>query len=774
MKNYQIIKSFLIVLLAISYFFTASAQSTYHVSGLLTGENEETVPFAHVQLLTKPDSTFISGVVSDVEGKFILTHDRPGQYLLSAHYIGLEPIYISLDLDQDHTIQLGRIKLVSMVRQLSEITVASSRLKAVHNGETTSYYIDRDLRLASKNSVELLRNIPGVQVNLQQKIQIPGAQKVLIIVGGVERDASFLSQIDPARIEYIEFTRSPGAQYQSQVDAVITIVLSDTAATGATGHVNATIPTRSSEIYSFPSANLTYRKGKNTYFTSYEGRFSFFDIETSDVRKVHNSRSERIDFLRQENWSHKLHFGLKRDLKTNDQISIYGYISRFSNEQRGSTTLKSNEDSKITPSKSFFRNEDDDNRSLFFSALYNISLGKDTKVQMQSNYFRRNSNNLLQYNSAGESILSSHTLPVAETWQSRLDLRKGINQRLDVNIGLQANTKSFTDGQLIDFNYQENSLGTYISSSLDCDELNIKGGLRWELLKYGSGILSSRWMLLPTLAASYRMSENESITVTFHKNVRTPDIYQINPFILISDQNSVLRGNENLTPSTSHKWRGAYALTIGGSNIEGGIFHTKSTSVIDLLTTAANLEKFDQQYENLGSITEYGAEFITSLRIGKSLSFNSQTILALVSTTPIVNNNADLSGRNGWNFSTSCSSVLRLPYDFHLSASLQYNLRTVRIQYDRFEDPLSFLSITKSFENDLKVGISSAIPLTDRFTYQGMELNDGRLYQKINRDVVLNAFPVWINLSYSFSVGPKGSAGFRKHSSENKEISKGF
>lgn len=775
MKNTLLIKSILTLLLFNYHIYTITGQSQYNIYGSLKADNREGIPFAHVQLLDSNDSSFISGVISDVEGHFVLKHSKPGNYLIYTSYMGLEQVYEELVLSEGLTIDIGEIILHTSIEELSTITVTSERLSAVQTAGKTSYYIGQNIRLASRNSVDLLHAIPGVQIDLNQNIRIPGAEDILILVNGKEREVSFLTQLDPGKIEYIEINRTPGAKYSSRFDAVINIVLAHEIDRGLSGHINLTLPIKKSEIYSFPSANLTFIKDKNSFFASYEGGFSYFDIESIDIRRFDSIKTTREDFFRQENWSHRFHFGAERTFNSKSDLSLYGFIRRFSNEQSGVSRLTVQDENNNNQTPTYIRDENDLNKSVFISLFYSNRLNHKIDFEMESGFYQLKSNNLIEYDNLTSRLFFSKSVPRLKSWKSQINLKRVFFDNLSVEWGFASKFRLHKNLSVANFQYSEKAFGTYASSSYEANKISVIGGLRSEYLQYGSGNISSQWVCLPSLEINYRISDIVSTKLSYSKLVQVPTLNQVNPITLLSDRNSELTGNSNLAPSISHNLKASYSLTLGSSFLQSGLFHRSRFSVVDKMILSSESGIFSQQFFNLGNTQESGIEIYGSIRLGQILSISPQIRASRIQTFPsYYSKKLGLEKRTGWNLSSSVSTILNLPYDTHISTSFQYNARQVEMQYDRFEEPLYFISVNKVFFEKIKIGLTTALPFANTFTYAGEETETRNIYQQLNRNVSVSNVPIWINLSYSFKRGIERDKNFRKHSIEESNSIKGF
>ena len=66
----------------------AVAAWAYTVSGVITDESGEPLSDATVRLLAARDSSFVTGGVADLDGRFSLAGVNKGKYIVEANYIG--------------------------------------------------------------------------------------------------------------------------------------------------------------------------------------------------------------------------------------------------------------------------------------------------------------------------------------------------------------------------------------------------------------------------------------------------------------------------------------------------------------------------------------------------------------------------------------------------------------------------------------------------------------------------------------------------------------
>ena len=191
----------------------------------------------------------------------------------------------------------------------------------------------------SNTGTDVLKLIPGIQIDLMQNISLEGSPHILIFVDGKERDKSFVSQLSPDQIDQIEIINTPPANYDGNVTGAINIILKQDRDSGISGHILAEIPVSSSQVYIFPAYSLNWSFKKLNLYTSYNGELTYLALHESTSRTSWNESGKNeitfIQDLRQKDWSHRFHYGFDYFLSDNDQFNFYAYYNPYSRELDG-------------------------------------------------------------------------------------------------------------------------------------------------------------------------------------------------------------------------------------------------------------------------------------------------------------------------------------------------------------------------------------------------------------------------------------------------------
>lgn len=173
----------LILFLTVSVFSFAQSR---RISGtLIDKDTKEGVMQATVQLL-KSDSTFVNGAISDVQGKFSVTAPQNGKYLLKITSIGYKTLVRDISITGDKNVALGNITFSADAVMLKEATVTGQASKVTVRKDTFVYSADAYRTPEGSVIEELVKKLPGAEVDDDGKITINGKEVKKILVDGKE------------------------------------------------------------------------------------------------------------------------------------------------------------------------------------------------------------------------------------------------------------------------------------------------------------------------------------------------------------------------------------------------------------------------------------------------------------------------------------------------------------------------------------------------------------------------------------------------------------
>ncbi|MDR1743023.1 MAG: outer membrane beta-barrel protein [Dysgonamonadaceae bacterium] len=171
--------------------FLSSAVAQTSVSGTVSGklidkETQEPIIQANVRLLQQKDSVMVTGKVSNNNGTFSIPV-KTGNYIVQITYIGYGDVFRNVQLTQANpNVNLGTIELTDNSILLSDAVVTAKAPEIVVKGDTVEYNADSYKVTESAVVEDLLKKMPGVDVDTEGKITVNGREVKKILVDGEE------------------------------------------------------------------------------------------------------------------------------------------------------------------------------------------------------------------------------------------------------------------------------------------------------------------------------------------------------------------------------------------------------------------------------------------------------------------------------------------------------------------------------------------------------------------------------------------------------------
>jgi len=759
----------------------------YYIKGQLVEQKSlQGLSFATVALRGSADSALITGTSSNIDGEFKLESITPGKYTLIVSAIGYERKALQIDLSGNF--DAGKITVPEKSVTLGEIVVVGEKIKVKTESDRTTYFINKKIADISNNGIDVLTYIPGVQVDLSKNISLEGSKNIRILVNGIERDKNFLSQLGSGQIDKVDVITTPDSRYDSDVTGVVNIILRKDELSGISGHVHVEVPTSASVIYAFPDYSLNYSFKKLNLYTSYNGEFSYFNIIQRSTRNFPSSEGSMAinsdQTLRQKDWSHRFHYGFDYILDERNQLNFYGYYNTYSNELDGKVNMIAGIDGAAEHQWSALKLDKDLNHSAFYSLYFRHDFrkpGRDITFDLTFITFKAmNSTSFLPTLNTFTDMLTDQVnivKPRQNAISFKVDYTTPISSKLRFDTGIKAKSQKMYDDQSPDFRYHESIYSFYGTFLYNLKRISFSAGMRAEgsVSRLTDKFNNNLFFVMPVAMIDFKPLPKRDIKLSYGSTVYRPNIYELNPYISTIDPYTIEKGNNELKPET----RRNVSIDFSGSNennyISLQLFFRHRADAINHYTFINDAGLIETGVGNLGNINGYGFQLTAALKPVKVFSFNPYFKLINISTRP--NNVArlyDLTNNSKLTFETGLSAIVTFKHDISASFQFQYKSPQIEFQDLSFSDALYFISVEKIFRKNIKVGISSALPMVRRFTYEGHEINGINFYSHSQGDIRLPAFPFWLKFEYQFNSGKKINNVSRTKEETDKMPKKGF
>jgi Outer membrane protein beta-barrel family/Carboxypeptidase regulatory-like domain len=487
----------LIIFFAAIIIFKSSYGQLANISGTVNDPNEnKPVHNAVIALLTPKDSFLYKFTRTNAAGKFTLKNVQRGKYILMTTH----PFFADLldEIDVKNDAELPQVNLTSKSKLLQEVIVKSGtpfRIK----GDTTVYTADSFKVSANANVEELLKKLPGIQVDKDGKIKAMGETVSKVLVDGEEffgddpgmavknlrADAVKEVQVFDKKSDQAEFTGIDDGKTQKTIN----LKLKDNKKHGYFGKA---------DLSGGTVENGDNRYNENLMFSSFKGK-----RKLSSYLLTGNTGQDGL------NWQDEQKYGNLGD-DINASIDDEGNL----NFQWAGNT---DDEPYVDPQNGFLTNV---NAGLLYSNKFNDKYNLNLTPKYQSQDYVNHKQTLTQ-TQVGDSVLNGNAAEVDNVKRYNFKVKGIIDMKLDSmnSLKITANTNFYhTESEK-----QINSITTGSDSVLkntsqsDLKTVNDKSSISGNLLfkhKFHTPrrtlTFSGNWNMLTNDGTDYLKSFNQS------------------------------------------------------------------------------------------------------------------------------------------------------------------------------------------------------------------------------------------------------------------------
>ncbi|GAA4235125.1 TonB-dependent receptor [Postechiella marina] len=192
--------------------------------GQITGKIQDADGGAPLEYATaalyKTNGELVTGVITDIEGRFKLENVKTGNYYVETSFMGYSS-FKSETLSvkkRGQSIDLGTIKL-TLGSQLDEVMIKAERSAVVHKIDRQVFDTKKFQNAEGGNAVDVIKNLPSVTVDGQGEVSVRGSKGFTVLVNGKPTQgdaASILAQLPANALETVELITAPSAKYDPE------------------------------------------------------------------------------------------------------------------------------------------------------------------------------------------------------------------------------------------------------------------------------------------------------------------------------------------------------------------------------------------------------------------------------------------------------------------------------------------------------------------------------------------------------------------------------
>jgi hypothetical protein len=179
-------KQLLSVLLFLLLFFSAQAQNA-SIKGIVVDTVEKTkLQNSSILLIKSKDSILVKDVRAKANGEFELSNLKKGNYTLVITFPKMADYIRDIQLSDSSKFNLGHIAMDSKATLLNEVVIKAQKQAISMKGDTITYQADSFAVKPHANLQDLLRRLPGIEVDKDGAIKAGGKDVNTLLVDGEE------------------------------------------------------------------------------------------------------------------------------------------------------------------------------------------------------------------------------------------------------------------------------------------------------------------------------------------------------------------------------------------------------------------------------------------------------------------------------------------------------------------------------------------------------------------------------------------------------------
>lgn len=616
-----------------------------------------------ISVLRVNDSSVVGGALPDTTGAFRIDGLRVGRYTVRMRSLGYTPAErVGVAITADHPIaDFGTIALAAIASQIAGQTVTAEREDVTLSPDRNSYSTKNMTTASGGTAVDVLRNVPSVEVDATNTVSLRGNENVVVQINGRssplkgEQLANFLAQLPASAVKNVEVSTNPSAKNDPEGTAgIINIVLNQDAELGWSGGLTAATGTTGQANF---SGNVGHQAGPLTVFLSYglfrnhqdtEGHTRLTNLATPSP--VPAAVTARISGTTQPLWQNST-FRSEYRLTARDALSLDGTVSGGT-FARDNISYSTDLDQVGAVIGVFDQSNDQHSHYLMqdYAVAYRRTgdatqraLSTEVRVTAASGATITDLLGMVQQGTAAtgatalpkEHDISSGAWP---TWSVQTDYTEPFGGRTGTKLEsgfkeLDRHTNNDFGAAVLDsatgalapvasrttaFDYREQIGSAYAVLTQQMATLQAQAGLRLEEATArlalpdqptGQQEFDNHYAsVFPTGILSYDFTTTRQVKLSYSRRITRPNPFQLDPVEYRLDAHTVFRGNTELRPEYTDALELGLQETGGWGTIQLNPYLRRTAHAVRNILTVDSTGTTLSTFDNVAGTREIGTD----------------------------------------------------------------------------------------------------------------------------------------------------------------------
>lgn len=616
---------------------------------------------------------------------------------------------------------MGNIPMATIAKELGEVVVVATKPIITLDMDKKIFNVSRDIISTGGTGIDILKNVPGINVDIDGNISLRGSSPQLMIDG--KPTILTLDVIPSDAIESVEVITNPSAKYDASGGGagILNIVLKKNRKTGYNGSVRAGIDSygqaslgtefnvRENKINFSAGINTRLERDRmigstwrNNLGDTPQTLINQQNLDTTKGGKIFGRLG--LDYFISNRTTISLTGFVSRRTSTNSsQLAIItdslygtGKIPQYSRQEINSTSMTSGwglttgmkhlfkkPKEELTADISYFSGNTVNN-SLYTTNRYATEAGSPLASSEWQKILGSGSDNRI-------IIQTDYTTPLTSITTLDIGVRAALENKLSINNNYTYNNDSaayiLIPSAASNYKSSYNVYAAYAMISSSIKDFSYKLGLRVESSNYRGTLLNTGQVfsnqfplsLFPSVFVSQKLKSGEELQLSYTRRVNRPGLLQLIPFTDSSNRLNITRGNPDLIPEFTQSLELTYLKSLKGNNAFMGSIYYKHTdrlitNYIEQETNATLDNTLINTFINANSSNSFGTELtaqntLTSWwDISTNINIYSSKINIGITGVPP---QASL-----WSWFGKVNTNVKLPLNFTIQASAMYQSKT--------------------------------------------------------------------------------------------------